>query len=99
METLHDSLSMFVVIGKDNGLSNILTTLNLQTTFHQLRQNVIDSIIIDKITENLITFYITVVFFVWIDTLQHLLIIPNLFKFVTLFLCQLVILDAVVNHL
>ena len=99
METLHDSLSMFMVIGKDNGLSNILTTLNLQTTFHQLRQNVIDSIIIDKITENLITFYITVVFFVWIDTLQHLLIIPNLFKFVTLFLCQLVILDAVVNHL
>ena len=39
------------------------------------------------------------IFFIRVDTLQHLLIIPNLFQFISLFFGQLVILDAIVNHL
>ena len=48
METLHDSLSMFVVIGKDNGLSDLRTVVGPQSVFHQDIEDFTDRVLIEN---------------------------------------------------
>ena len=99
IESLHNTLCVLVIISKDNGLANILTAVYLLTIGHQFRKYIVNRIIIDKVAEYLVSFYVSMVFLILRNALQCLLVFPHLFQFCTLFLAEFIILDASVYHL
>ena len=99
IKSLHYTLCVPMVIGKDDCLANILTAVNLLTIGHQFRKYIVNRIIIDKVAEYLVPFYVSMVFLILRNALDSLLILPHLFQFCTLFLAEFIILDASVYHL
>ena len=99
IKALHYTLCMPMVIGKDDCLANILTAMYLLTIGHQFRKYIVNRIIIDKVAEYLVPFYVSMVLLILWNALQCLLVFPHLFQFCTLFLAEFIILDASVYHL
>ena len=99
METLHDALGMTMVVGKDNGLANVLAAMHLQSVGHQFGEHVVDGVVVDEIVEYLATLYVAVVVLVLRNAVERLLILPHLLQFLALCRGEFVVLYAAVYHL
>ena len=63
-EAFNDEFCMMMIHGKDDSLTYLLSTLHLQTLFHQLHQYLVNGIYVEKILENLLRKDVTMIFVV-----------------------------------
>ena len=86
-----------MVVGKDYGLANALSTLHFQAVLHQVLQHMVDGVEVENVLEYLVAANVTLgtILSTAIDSLARLLIFPHLLKLLLFLGAEVFILDAV----